>query len=70
MNSKDILNKFKKAVDSEINSWQRADRLTQLEQREKAQTFIYGITVAALYVLPEEDYHELVNYIHENGFNH
>ena len=59
-----------KAVDATINGWQGADRLTDLEQRAHAQNIIYGIVKAALYVLPEDKYHELVSYIHSKGFNH
>lgn len=70
MNSKELLERFCKAVDGTINGWQRADRLTEIEQREHSQAIIYGITTAALYVLPENDYHAFKEYVHERGFNH
>lgn len=57
-------------IDSTVNGWQRADRLSQIEQRERAQSIIYGIARAALYVLNEEEYHAFVEYIHGKGFNH
>lgn len=66
----DLYDRFKSAVDSEINGWRVADRLSVLEQRERAQNMIYGIVKAGLYVLSEESYHKLVAYVHENGFNH
>lgn len=59
-----------KAVDNTISSWNKADRITEIEQRAKVQSLIYGMSVVALYVLGETEYHDFVNYIHEQGFNH
>ena len=70
MNKSQIYDNFVKAIDSTIESWTRADRATALEQRAHAQQIIYGIATAALYVLPEAEYHEIVKHIHEKGFNH
>lgn len=70
MNASDLYNRFKTCIDATINGWSRADLATEIEQRAHAQQTIYGITQAALYVLPEREYHQLVNYIHEKGFNH
>lgn len=70
MKASDLLDRFKVCIDNTIKSWGFADRATEIEQRAHAQQTIYGIAEAALYVLPEREYHELVNYIHEKGFNH
>lgn len=70
MKATDLLDRFKACIDATINGWSRADRATEIEQRAHAQQTIYGIAQAALWVLPECEYHELVNYIHEQGFNH
>lgn len=70
MNNSQIYDRLVKCIDATINGWSRADRATELEQRAHAQQTIYGIVTAALYVLPEEEYHQLVSYIHEKGFNH
>lgn len=70
MKKSDIYERFCRAVDATINGWRVADRISELERRERAQQIIYGITTSALYVLPEAEYHELVNYIHDKGFNH
>ena len=70
MKASDLYDRFKTCIDNTINGWSRADRATEIEQRACAQQTIYGIAQAALYVLPTSEYHELVNYIHEKGFNH
>lgn len=70
MANESTLYKFKTAVDNQVNSWRRADRLTELEQRAHAQEMIYGIVYAALHVLPTKQYRELVEYVHDQGFNH
>lgn len=70
MKNSEIYERFCKAIDATINGWRVADRITELERRDHIQQIIYGITTSALYVLPEPEYHELVNYIHEKGFNH
>lgn len=70
MNKSQIYDRFIKCIDSTINGWMRADRATELEQRAHAQQIIYGIATAALYVLPEDEYHAIVEHIHEKGFNH
>lgn len=70
MKNSKIYDKFVKCIDATINDWARTDRATELEQRAHAQQTIYGIATAALYVLPEDEYHELVSHIHEKGFNH
>ena len=70
MKASDLYDRFKTCIDATINGWNRADLATEIEQRAHAQQTIYGIVQAALYVLPESEYHELVNYIHEKGFNH
>ena len=70
MSNSEIYNRFIKAIDCTIDGWSRADRATELEQRARAQQIIYGIATAALYILPENEYHNIVAYIHEKGFNH
>lgn len=70
MSQDTILDKFKKAIDHEDNSWRRCDKLSEIEQRANAQEMIYGIVEAGLFVLPEGQYHELVEYVHSKGFNH
>ena len=70
MKDSELYARFKRAIDHEANGWRGCDRLTELEKREKAQNMIYGIVTAALFVLPENYYHDLVTYIHEQGFNH
>lgn len=70
MKDSEIYDKLRKAIDSEIDGWGMADRLSELEQRAKAQNMIYGIVKAGLYVLPGDYYSQLVKYVHEKGFNH
>ena len=65
-----ILDKFKKAVDCTANDWAKADKATEIERMCYAQETIHGIAYAGLFVLPEGQYHELVEYIHSKGFNH
>lgn len=65
-----ILDKFKKAVDCTVDNWNKADKITEIEQMAYAQETIHGIAYAGLFVLPEGQYHELVEYIHSKGFNH
>jgi len=66
----EVYERFCASVDAAVGGWFKADRLTAIEQRERAQTTINGIAFAALHVLKSEEYHDLVNYIHEKGFNH
>ena len=70
MSNSEIYDRFIKCIDATIASWSRVDLATELEQRARAQQTIYGIAAAALYVLPGDEYHDIVTYIHEKGFNH
>lgn len=62
--------KFRECIDRAASYWNKADRISEIEQRERNQSLIYGVTFAALHVLKSEEYHELVEYIHSKGFNH
>jgi len=70
MSHSDNFSRLCKAIDAQIESWQRADRITALEQREHTQQIIYGIVFAGLYILTNEEYFDLVAYVHDKGFNH
>ena len=62
--------RFCETVNRATTYWNTADRISEIEQRERNQRLIYGITFAALHVLSSEEYHDLVEYIHSKGFNH
>ena len=66
----EIFQKFQKCIDGAADYWNQADRLSVIEQRERSQQMIYGISFAALHCLTGDEYQELVAYIHEKGFNH
>lgn len=61
---------FCKCIDNTVEQWHRADRITELERRERIQQTLYGVAHAALYVLNGDEYHDIVEYIHSKGFNH
>lgn len=62
--------RFRECIDNTIKNWHAADLVTEIERRERIQRTIYGIMTAALWLLPGNEYHDLVEYVHEQGFNH
>lgn len=69
MAKESTLDKFKACVDQCVRSWNRT-KLTDLEKWGTERLIIWGITDAALFVLPLNDYQKLKDYIYqEYGFN-
>ena len=63
----EIYSKLMKAVDSEIESWGKADKLTPIEQAIEYNAVISGIVKSALYLLPTEEYFSFRDEVRQKG---
>ena len=69
MTNKELFERFNEALNHAATYWD-ITKCMPLEIRDRNQSLIYGVMLAALHTLPGEDYQKLVKKCHELGFNH
>lgn len=67
MTNKEIYNKLLNCAKNEIESWRKANKLTEIEQQAKYMPVLSGIVQSALYLLPTDDYFRFKDQVREMG---
>jgi hypothetical protein len=67
MNNREIYDKLLNCAKNEIESWSKADKLTEIEQQAKYMPVLSGIVQSALYLLPTDDYFRFKDQVRELG---